>query len=146
MTQVETGLRERVVEAIERERARIVDVAMQIHARPELGFEEQFASQLLADVRDAPARVRVGAPELPGVEVQRRALELGEPAADRGRAEEARVGHRSSTRRVSMSTPPVRTVRPSGALFATLLGRGTTNMVTLPALPRCSRNSTRPVT
>src|SRR3712207_807742 len=42
-------LRERVKEAIQRERDHIVEVAETIRVNPELGYEERMASQLLAD-------------------------------------------------------------------------------------------------
>lgn len=42
-------LRERIAGAIDEHGPGIIDVADQIHRRPELGFEERFASQLLAD-------------------------------------------------------------------------------------------------
>ncbi|MFN8516171.1 MAG: M20 family metallopeptidase [Chloroflexia bacterium] len=42
-------LRRKVAEAIDEHAPGIVDVADQIHKKPEIGFEERFASQLLAD-------------------------------------------------------------------------------------------------
>jgi amidohydrolase len=42
------ALRERVTASIDAHAAEIIDVADQIHQRPELGFQERFASQLLA--------------------------------------------------------------------------------------------------
>lgn len=42
-------LRDRVVAAIASERDRIIDVAMQIHGRPEVRFKEEFASRLLSE-------------------------------------------------------------------------------------------------
>lgn len=81
MTQVETGLRERVIEAIERERERIVDVALQIHARPELGFEERFASNLLAEqLRAAGYEVEI---PLGGLETAFRARRPGATGSPR---------------------------------------------------------------
>src|SRR5919112_1542111 len=42
-------LKEQIAGAIDEHAPGIVQVAAQIHGRPELGFEERFASQLLAD-------------------------------------------------------------------------------------------------
>src|SRR6266542_5875850 len=42
-------LRQRVAAAIDEHGPGIVEVSDQIHKRPEIGFEERFASQLLAD-------------------------------------------------------------------------------------------------
>jgi amidohydrolase len=42
-------LKEQIAGAIDEHAPGIVQVALQIHQRPELGFEERFASQLLAD-------------------------------------------------------------------------------------------------
>src|SRR5690606_16542335 len=42
-------LRERVKEAIARERNHVVEIAETIRQNPEIGYEERMASQLLAD-------------------------------------------------------------------------------------------------
>ena len=43
------GLREQVAGAIDEHAPGIIDLADQIHKRPEINFQERFASQLLAD-------------------------------------------------------------------------------------------------
>lgn len=47
--QVRAELRQQAIAAIDAQAAKIVGVADQIHKRPEIGFQERFASQLLAD-------------------------------------------------------------------------------------------------
>jgi amidohydrolase len=75
-TQTEVGvLRERVKEAIAKERAHLIEVAETIRVNPELGYEERMASQLLADqLREAGFEV-----EKPykGIETAFRAVRKG---------------------------------------------------------------------
>ncbi len=57
--------KERVVAEVDRRAEVLVDAAHQIHARPELGFEERFAHELLTGIVEAD-----------GVDVQRQACDL----------------------------------------------------------------------
>jgi len=74
-TDVEAA-KERVCAEVDRRADVLVDAARQIHARPELGFEERFAHQLLTDIVEAD-----------GVHLQRHAFGLD--TAFVGRAGEA---------------------------------------------------------
>ena len=70
-----SALRERVKDAIERERDHIIEVAETIRINPELGYEERMASQLLADhLREA--RFEVEKP-YKGIETAFRATRRG---------------------------------------------------------------------
>lgn len=60
------AIRQRVVDDIERRADLLLDVSHQIHERPELGFEEHFAHQLLADTLEREGlEVTRGAYDLP---------------------------------------------------------------------------------
>ena len=48
-TEMREQLRERIATAIDEHGPGIIAVSDQIHKRPEIGYEERFASQLLAD-------------------------------------------------------------------------------------------------
>ena len=80
-------LRRKVAEAIDEHAPGIVDVADQIHKKPEIGFEERFASQLLAE------RLRAS-----GFEVEKSVALPGAPGG-RGRGSGRRRRARPPTRR-----------------------------------------------